>query len=176
MGKLTDHALDKRNFYIYDEINSRISKLYVRHSHFWRTTSNEPINIYISSGGGSLIDAITIINEIQVAQEEGIVVNTTNIGEACSSAAFILSHGSRRVCRPNCHVMLHPCSYGLPEDYAENQAKTHKFIKGLTERYNQMLTDVCKQKNYTKFMKEIANGLWLDAEGAVKYGVVDVIE
>jgi ATP-dependent protease ClpP protease subunit len=71
--------------------------------------------------------------------------------------------------------MLHPCTYGLSEDYAENQVKTQQFLKKITDRYNKTLSNACNQKNFTKFMKDISKGLWLDAEGAIKYGVIDKI-
>ena len=139
----------------------------------------KPIYMVIFSEGGEVDACFSIIDQMKAAQQLGMRVYTINIGSAYSAAAIILAMGTKncRLSYQNSLVMLHPCSFSLPQDYNENQAKAVSFIQKNVDAVNQMLAEGCglSGKKYENFMKEIDKGLWLRAEEAQKYGIIDSI-
>jgi hypothetical protein len=68
------------------------------------------INVFITSGGGSVQHAIASYNLLMLARAKGIRVNTLNIGEVSSAAILIYSAGEERICAPNASFYFHPMS------------------------------------------------------------------
>ena len=69
----------------------------------------KPISVIICSGGGSVYDGFTIINEIL---ESRTPVHTYCSGIAGSMAACIFLAGKERIIRPNSSVVFHAISSG----------------------------------------------------------------
>jgi ATP-dependent Clp protease protease subunit len=169
-------ALQHRQVFLWGEIDHDLAYDIVNEISFLKQISKAPIIISINSDGGDLDATFAIIDEILGVQYEGINVYTIAAGPAYSGGAGILAMGTKglRFVRPNQTVMLHPVSYGLPHDYEGNsRALMHHYDKQ-TERYNKMIAKACgKSRKYKQFLKDIDKGLWLQAEEAIAYGIVD---
>jgi ATP-dependent protease ClpP protease subunit len=134
---------------------------------------------FIYSEGGDVDASIAIIDQIKAAQKFGIKVYTINAGIAYSAAGIILAMGDKgcRYSYKNAAAMLHPCSFSLPHDYNEHQAKAMDFVQRTINNINGLIAEACgiSSKKQSAFMKDIEKGLWLNAEEAQKYGIIDTI-
>ena len=132
--------------------------------------SEEPITIYINSPGGSVISGLAIYDVIQMIPN---VVKTIVIGQACSMGAFMLTAGTKghRFATPSARVMLHQVSSGARGTLADMEIsleETRKLNNYLYER-------IALHCNMTvkKLTEHTQRDLWLSAEEAKKFGVID---
>lgn len=134
----------------------------------------ENIKLYINSPGGNLVDGLfCIYDAIQMISSP---VQTICIGEACSSAAVLLSAGTKglRAATINSRIMIHQVraegSGGRGTDI-EIDAKETKAIK---RQMTEMLAKHTGQP-YRKVYRDCENDKWFSAEDAKKYGIIDLI-
>lgn len=176
---IVNRNINARRAYVWDEICEETAGAFVDKVDLLLSKGKDPIWVFIHSPGGSVSAAMAMIDEIEAAKAQGVVIKTCAMGLAHSAGALLLAMGSKghRYVRPSTTVMLHPVSYGLGQDYAELQARAAQFFKKEAERINRMLSVACGRdgKKYSSFLKEINKGLWLSADAAVKYGVADAV-
>lgn len=146
---------------------------------FWNEVDNldeipieerKPIKIYIDSPGGDLDATFSIIDSITLSKTP---VNTITIGSGNSGGFFIGIVGHKRIGYPHSSYLFH-------EGYCENNGDAHKYIQ-FTEFYKKklsMLKDLVRKntkltsEDYEKYKKD---DLWLTADEALKYGIIDEI-
>lgn len=175
-----DFFLKTRRLFLFREIDQRLSLRIVKLFKFLANTSDLPIFLYINSYGGSLDSAKCIIDEILSIRESGCEVWTIAQGIAGSAAADILCLGSPSYRFASFHssIMLHPMSFDLPPDYQSVQEQTMKFYAKDTEILDRLIAKACGKgtpRKLEQFRKDIDKSLWLTAEEAIKYGVIDRI-
>lgn len=130
------------------------------------------INIYINSPGGSVTAGMAIYDTMNFVKSN---VSTICIGMAASMAAFLLSSGEKgkRFVLPNSEVMIHQPLGGVEGQATEIKIAAERILK-MKEKLNYLLS-----KNTGKDIKIIEHDTerdyFLDAEEAVKYGLVDKI-
>lgn len=102
-------------------------------------------------------------------------VQTICVGKAISAAAVILSSGKRgkRFITPNARTMVHQL-FALSYGTASEIEKEAQEIKRMQQQMERILAKNTRQplKQVRKDLKEIK---YMDAEGSVKYGLVDEI-
>ena len=130
----------------------------------------EPIKIYIDSPGGDLDATFSIIDAIALSKTP---VWTVTIGRGCSGAFFIGIAGHKRFGFPHSTYLFH-------EGCAENGGDAHKFIQGVKfyeTRLEMLKEHTLKHTKITeeKYKKHKKDDLWMTAEDAIKYGVIDEI-
>lgn len=174
---LLKKSFKDRRIYLWGEVNDDMaaSVIYQLHLHFEKDKSL-PVHFLINSEGGSVDSCAAIIDEMEVAKNEGLIINTISVGLSASAAAAILSLGTKgyRFSRPNSTIMLHPISFGLEADYIEQQKKQTAFIAEKSVAFNKLIADAIG-KDIKKYTKETKDGLWLTPEKAKAYGVIDEI-
>lgn len=176
--KLSEEAFNRRQVYIWKEIDNELAASVIQQLSFLSELSPDPIFLLINSGGGDMDAQAAIIDEMVAVQQQQIEVFTFACGIAYSAAAAILAMGTkgRRFVRPNSAIMLHPASLHLEYDYEGNQRILMNFLTKRCDLMNKMIAQACgMSEKYDKFLSDIDKGLWLSAEEAVKYGVVDGI-
>lgn len=130
----------------------------------------DPIYLEINSPGGWVTYGLSIIDTINSIEAP---VYTIISGEACSMAAMISIVGKRRFIMPNGMWMQHS-TQDLLSGNVQNIKDQAGFLIKLEKQMNAIL------KKHTKLnqrqLTQIRNGqLWLFAEDALKYGIVDKI-
>lgn len=131
------------------------------------------ITLYINSPGGSVYDGLGLYDTIQIIKSKGIIVRTVNIGKACSMASILLMCGTKgyRESTKNSSVMIHEIS-------TLNYGKTPE-IRDSTEemdRLQKIMDDIIKENSSEELIKMCyRKDLWLGAEDAVKYNIIDKI-
>ena len=140
-------------------------------------TKQMPIEMIISTFGGSALDMFGICDLMRVIQEDGCPIITTGIGKVMSAGVLILASGTKgaRQIGRNTRVMIHSVIAGAhgPIHNIENEVDEIKWVQ---ERYIDVLvreTDMTKRMVKKLLDKKV--NIYLDAQQAVDYGIADII-
>ncbi|NLN51458.1 MAG: ATP-dependent Clp endopeptidase proteolytic subunit ClpP [Clostridiaceae bacterium] len=128
------------------------------------------IQFYINSPGGEVSSGLMIYDTIQYIKSD---VQTICMGMAASMGAVLLAAGTKgkRFILPNAEVMIHQPSGGVQGQASDIEITAEHIIK-MRERLNQILAERTGQP-LEVIETDTDRDRWLDAEEAVKYGVVD---
>jgi len=130
------------------------------------------IHFYINSPGGSITAGLAIYDTMQFLRCD---VATYCVGQAASMAAVLLAGGKsgKRSLLANSRVLLHqPSISGILEGSATDLDIEAKEILRLRSRLYQILAKHTGQ-SADKIEKDCDRNLWLEAEEAINYGLVD---
>jgi ATP-dependent Clp protease protease subunit len=130
------------------------------------------INLYINSPGGSVTAGMAIYDTMNFVKSN---VSTICIGMAASMAAFLLSSGEKgkRFVLPNSEVMIHQPLGGVEGQATEIKIAAERILK-MKEKLNLLLSKNTG-KDINIIEKDTERDYFLEAEEAVKYGLVDKI-
>jgi ATP-dependent Clp protease protease subunit len=134
--------------------------------------SKTDIQFYINSPGGSVTAGLAIYDTMQFLRCD---VATTCIGLAASMGAWLLASGTKekRSALPNARIMLHqPLIGGVMQGTATDLSIEAKEMLRLRQRMYEIMALHTGQP-IEKVHKDCDRNLWLEADEAVKYGVVD---
>ena len=134
--------------------------------------SKTDIQFYINSPGGSVTAGLAIYDTMQFLRCD---VATTCIGLAASMGAWLLASGAKgkRAALPNARIMLHqPLIGGVMQGTATDLSIEAKEMLRLRLRMYEIMAHHTGQP-IEKVHKDCDRNLWLEADEAVKYGVVD---
>jgi len=130
------------------------------------------IHFYINSPGGSITAGLAVYDTMQFLRCD---VATYCVGQAASMAAVLLAGGKsgKRSLLANSRVLLHqPSISGILEGTATDLDIEAKEILRLRSRLYQILAKHTGQ-SADKIEKDCDRNLWLEAEEAINYGLVD---
>jgi ATP-dependent Clp protease protease subunit len=136
--------------------------------------SKTDIHFYINSPGGSITAGLAVYDTMQFLRCE---VATYCVGQAASMAAVLLAGGTagKRFLLANSRVLLHqPMIAGVLEGPATELDIEAKEILRLRSRLYEILARHTGQKA-EKIEKDCDRNLWLEAQEAIDYGLVDRI-
>jgi len=165
--------LKERVIFLTGPIDDHISNLVVAQLLFLESENPEKdISIYINSPGGSISAGLAIYDTMQFISSS---VSTMCIGQAASMGALLLAGGDqgKRYALPNSRVMIHqPLGgfQGQASDF-EIHAKEILYMKKIV---NEILAKHTGQ-TVKKIEKDTDRDNFLNAQEAVKYGLVDKI-
>lgn len=136
----------------------------------------EEITLYINSNGGSVPDGLlTIYDTLQFVRAP---IKTVCIGQAYSSAAIILSAGTkgRRFAYPNSKIMIHGMQI---EDMSGTEKEIQEEAKRIRKE-NKILHEIIANhtgQSVKKVQKDCEKDKYFSPTEAIKYGLIDhVIE
>ena len=134
--------------------------------------SKKDISLYVNSPGGSVTAGLAIVDTMNHIKND---VSTVCVGMAASMGSVILSDGKKgkRFILPNAEVMIHQPSGGV-EGQATDIAITAKHILKTRARINEILS-ANTGKTAAQIEKDVERDLFMDADEAKKYGIVDKI-
>lgn len=164
--------LKDRIIFISGEINDNTANSVIAELLYLDSLNHKDISIYINSPGGVISSGMAIYDTMNFVKSD---VSTICLGMAASMAAFLLSCGTKgkRYILPNADVMIHQ-----PLGGAEGQATDIKIasdrILSLKKRLNRILSKNTG-KSLSKIEKDTERDNYLNAEEALKYGIVDEI-
>ena len=164
--------LKDRIIIISGEINDEMSNTIVATLLYLDSLNHDDISIYINSPGGVITSGMAIYDTMNFIKSE---VSTICIGMAASMAAILLSSGckGKRYILPNGEVMIHQPLGGANGQATEIRIAAERILK-LKDKLNKILAS-----NTSKDLKEIEvdteRDYFMDAEEALKYGIVDKI-
>jgi ATP-dependent Clp endopeptidase proteolytic subunit ClpP len=129
-----------------------------------------PLYLHINSQGGDVFAGLSAMDNIL---NNKLPVTTIVDGCAASAATFLSIVGKRRLISKHSYILIHQISsafWGKYTEFEDEKANLDALMKMLRELY----------KEYTKIPKQtlddlLKRDLWLDANTAKKYGLVDEI-
>jgi ATP-dependent Clp protease protease subunit len=128
-----------------------------------------PVKLYIESGGGSITAGLGILDVMQSIPNEIITICS---GQCASMAAVLLSQGDKRLIYPNARVLIHqPLMNGLG-----GQATDITIHANEINRMKDLLYKLMAKKSgqtEDRIRQDCERDYILDAEAAIKYGLVD---
>jgi len=167
--------MGKRELFITNEITREITpyiQTFLKECE--EESQMEPIKIYINCFGGSLNALFSILDMIKNCK---CPIYTVDIGEADSAAALILAAGTKRFITQNSRVMLHEVQISMfidlqPASAVQAQMKEFEIFN---DRFFTELSRLTKKERSVLEKDIIGKDLYLSAEEAIEYGVVDEI-
>lgn len=154
------------------EINDQTSNIVVAQLLYLDSESNEDIELYINSPGGSITSGMAIYDTMNFIKSK---VSTICIGMAASMAAFLLSSGEKgkRMALPNSEIMIHQPLGGASGQATEIKIAAEHILK-VKDKLNKILA-----KNTGKTIEQIEQDTerdyFLSSKEAKNYGLIDKI-
>lgn len=164
--------LKERIIFIEGEINDEKANLIVSELLYLDSISNDDINIYINSPGGSITAGMAIYDTMNYIKSDCV---TIGIGLCASMAAFLLSSGTRgkRCSLNNTEIMIHEPLSGVNGQATEIKIVAERILK-IKKKLNVILSRNTK-KSLSKIEKDVERDYYMDSDEALKYGIIDKI-
>ena len=171
---LYTEAFNRRKIFLFGSIDENTSYAFTNQTLHLMQDKTQPIDIYINSPGGNVLDGLAIYDIIQGCEAP---VNLYCISLAASMASIIFAGGEkgRRFILPNSKIMIHePLINSTPGGSASSIATTAESLLKTRELLNGILA-----KHTGKSIKEInaatKEDRWFTADEALKFGLADAI-
>lgn len=134
----------------------------------------EPINFYINSPGGVVTSGMVIYDVMQMMESP---VRTICMGMAASMGSILLAGGTRgeRMIFPHGEVMIHQPSLGgyVRGVSADLEIHAKQILK--TKQMGARILAEATGQDYERVMRDLERDYFMDADEAIKYGIVDKI-
>jgi ATP-dependent Clp protease, protease subunit len=129
----------------------------------------EKITVFINSQGGHVESGDTIHDVVRFIRAPVHMVGT---GWVASAAALIYigAPKERRFCLPNTRFLLHQPSGGVGGQASDIEIEAREILK-MRERINRLFARETGQ-TVERIQEDTRRNFWLDAEAALKYGLV----
>ena len=133
---------------------------------------DKDIQIYINSPGGSVSAGFAIYDTMQYIKPD---VSTICVGLAASMGAFLLAAGAKgkRYALPNADIMIHQPLGGTQGQAEDIRIQAEKILE-IRKRINKILSEKTGQ-DIDIINRDTDRDYYLNAEEAVKYGLIDKV-
>lgn len=134
-----------------------------------------PIEMYIHSNGGAVTGLSNIYDVMQMVNAP---IKTVCIGKCYSAAAVILAAGTKgmRYAFKNSSVMIHGVQFGFPIP-GHDMTTSKSYLDFIDANNDNIMKMLALHTGHTleKVKTDCKEDLWLSAEAALKYGLIDHI-
>jgi ATP-dependent Clp protease protease subunit len=165
--------LKDRIVFIVGGIDDYVANLVVAQLLFLESEDpKKDIFMYINSPGGVITSGLSILDTMNYLKCD---VSTVCFGQAASMGAVLLSCGAKgkRYALPNSRVMIHQPLGGARGQATDIEIQA-KEILTLKEKLNKILAEKTNQ-SLKKIASDTERDYFMNAEEAVKYGLVDEV-
>jgi ATP-dependent Clp protease, protease subunit len=165
--------LKERIIFVGTPINDQVANLIVAQLLFLnREDPEREIQMYINSPGGVIYAGLAIYDTMKLISAP---IMTVAVGVTASFGTVLLTAGTkgRRFALPNATIHMHQ-PLGGAQGQASDIVIQAKEIVRLREKLNQIFVDATNQK-MDIIERDTDRDYYLDAQGAVKYGLVDSV-
>ena len=142
---------------------------------FYAMSGEEPVEMFISTNGGSADDMFAIVDTVKYLDSKGCEVHMAGIGKVMSAGVLILASGTKgkRRIGSNTRLMLHPIQGGTagPFPHMSDDMRT---MKKAQEHYIGVLSRETKLS--IKEIRRIVNrrkDTYFTAHEAIEMGIAD---
>lgn len=173
--KMEQMFLDKRAVYLWGAVDDKSAREVV--SKLLLLEADKPgkeIKFFINSPGGMVTSGMVIYDTIKLISSP---VSTICMGLAASMGSILLSVGTKgkRYIFPHGEVMIHQPSIGGYYQATSADIEIQAVQMEKTKLIGaQILAENCG-KTVEQILKDFDRDYWMDANEAVKYGIVDKI-
>jgi len=169
---LYSKLLCERIIFIEGEINDRVANIVISELLYLDSLSNQDINLYINSPGGSISAGLAIYDTMNYIKSD---VKTIGIGMCASMGAFLLSSGTKgkRCSLENTEIMIHQPIGGAQGQATEISIVAKRILK-LKDKLNKILSKNTG-KSLSKIVKDCERDYYMEAHEALEYGIIDKV-
>jgi ATP-dependent Clp protease protease subunit len=165
--------LKERVVFVVGPIDDHMANLIVAQLLFLESENpDKDIHLYINSPGGIITSGLSILDTMRFIKPD---VSTLCIGQAASMAAVLLAAGAKgkRYSLPHSRVMIHQPSGGAQGQATDIEIQA-KEILYMRQRLNEVMAE-CTGQPIDKIARDVERDLFMSADGAKQYGIVDQI-
>lgn len=163
--------LETRRVEIRGEVNDSMASFITRNLLKMSQISNEPIEIYFSSYGGSVTAGLAIYDAIRACPCDVHIIAS---GEIMSMGFIIFLAGKKRTAAPHTRFMMHSISYGT-----EGITKNHEIQVNEAKAMNNANLDIMSKrtKRDKKFWARtiLSHDKFFSVEEAIAVGVINAV-
>jgi len=165
--------LKNRIVFLGTPINDQVSNLIVAQLLYLSSEDSEaPIQMYINSPGGQVYAGMAIYDTMQMIPNP---ISTLAVGMTASFGTILLTAGTKgqRYALPHATIHMHQPLGGASGQASDIEIQAKEILR-LKDRLNEILAGHTGQ-TVKAIEKDTNRDFYLDAEGAVKYGLVDQV-
>ena len=165
--------LKNRIVFLGTPINDQIANLTVAQLLFLNQEDREaPISMYINSPGGQVYAGLAIYDTMQMITNP---ISTVAVGVTASFGTVLLTAGTKgqRYALPHATIHIHQPLGGEQGQATDIEIEAREILR-LKTRLNQILAFHTGQTTET-IEKDTDRNFYMDAKGAVDYGIVDKV-
>ena len=165
--------LKNRIIFVGTPINDQVANVIVAQLLFLNQEDPEKmIQMYINSPGGQIYAGLAIYDTMQ---QMTAPVSTVAVGVTASFGTVLLTAGTKgyRYALPNATIHLHQPLGGAQGQATDIEIQAKEILR-LREKLNGILSKHTTQP-LDVIERDVERDFYLDAEGAVKYGLIDQI-
>ena len=161
-----------RLLWVAGPVNDNMSTIVQAQLMFLDTTGDTDITMHIDSPGGSVKSGLSMVDVMEYINAD---IRTINTGMAASMGSVLLGAGTKgkRMSLRHSTTMLHQSSGGFSGNIQDAEIDWKEWQKVNKELFN-LLGEYCGKKP-EQVMKDATRDFWLNAEEAVKYGIIDEV-
>ncbi len=165
--------LRNRIVFLGTPINDQVANVIVAQLLFLSSEDPEsPIQMYINSPGGQVYAGMAIYDTMQMIPNS---IRTLAVGMTASFGTVLLTAGSKgeRYALPNATIHMHQPLGGAQGQASDIEIQAREILR-LKEHLNDILAHHTGQSKET-IDRDTNRDFYLDAKGAVEYGLVDQV-
>jgi len=153
-------------------VNDRMSTVVQAQLMFLDNLEKKDITLHVDSPGGSVKSGLSIVDVMDYVSSDIVTINT---GMAASMGSILLGAGTKgkRHSLRFSKVMLHQVSSG-----AQGNIQDIEISIAEAKKYNKILFGLLGQytdKDPKQVLEDASRDLWLTADEAVSYGIIDSV-
>lgn len=169
---LAERLLRARSIVVSGEITQAVAARVMGQLLALAVESNEPITIYLNSQGGHVEAGDTIHDMIRFVSAPVRIVGTGWVASA-GALIFVSVPRERRFCLPNTRFLLHQPAGGMGGTASDIEIEAREILR-MRDRLNRLFAKATGQP-LERIEEDTHRNFWLDAEAAVRYGLVGKI-
>jgi len=137
-----------------------------------REDPDKDIHLYINSPGGLIYPGLAIYDTLQLVKSP---ISTICVGSTASLATLLLAAGTpgKRYALPNSTIHMHPAGGGV-RGYAPDIEIQARELLRMQKKIHEVMSKHTGQA-VEKIAQDFDRDYYMDAQGAVEYGIIDEI-
>lgn len=165
--------LKERIIFLGSPIDFNVANLVVAQLLFLeREDPEKEISLYIHCPGGIIYAGLAIYDTMQLIRPP---ISTIAVGATASMGTVLLAAGTkgRRYALPNATIHMHPAGGGM-QGYAPDIEIQAKEVMRMQKKLQEIMA-LHTGQSVEKISHDFDRDYYMDAEGAVKYGIIDAV-
>ena len=166
---VADRLFKSRTIIISGEITQKVAASATAQLLAMSSEAADPITVYLNSQGGHVEAGDTIHDIMKFVAAPVRLVGTGWVASA-GALIYVSVPKERRYCLPNTRFLLHQPWGGAGGSASDIEIEAREIIR-MRDRLNKLFATATGQP-LAKIEEDTHRNFWLDAEAAVKYGLV----
>ena len=164
-----ERLLRARTIIISGEITQRLAERVTGQLLAMASDSDDPVTVYVNSQGGHVEAGDTIHDIVKYIRPRVRMVGTGWVASA-GALIFVSVPKERRFCLPNTRFLLHQPAGGTGGSASDIEIEAREILR-MRDRLNHIFARETGQ-TIERIQEDTHRNFWLDAQAAVKYGLV----